>query len=126
MEDPAASGAGSLPTNGNGNGGGKGKPAAPKRPGSIQPTAGVGGEGLEGFQLGPETPGREAVAEVLRPRPPPPSGAPARPEPLLSRHTCGANRSLNSRLAAPDPLRPSPAAGRGLPGPLASPLGARR
>ncbi|KAI4543505.1 hypothetical protein MG293_006299 [Ovis ammon polii] len=30
MEDPAAPGAGSPPTNGNGNGGGKGKPAAPK------------------------------------------------------------------------------------------------
>ncbi|KAM9697622.1 striatin-interacting protein 2 isoform 2-T2 [Dama dama] len=30
MEDPAAPGAGSLPTNGNGNGSGKGKPAAPK------------------------------------------------------------------------------------------------
>ena len=54
MEDPAAPGAGSPPTNGNGNGGGKGKPAAPKGREAFRSQRRESEvRSPEGFQLGP-------------------------------------------------------------------------
>lgn len=78
MEDPAASGAGSQPANGNGNGngGGKGKPAAPKGREAFRSQRRESEvRSPESFSWGREAPAsarrREAVAEVVRPRPPP-------------------------------------------------------
>lgn len=78
MEDPAASGAGSQPANGNGNGngGGKGKQAAPKGREAFRSQRRESEvRSPESFSWGREAPAsarrREAVAEVVWPRPPP-------------------------------------------------------
>lgn len=125
MEDPAAPGAGSPPTNGNGNGSGKGKPAAPKGREAFRSQRRESEvRSPEGFQLGPGDTrgGRRRLrcfgrVPLRRPEPP------ARPEPPLKAGTCGASRSLNSGLCRPSPSPPVSCCGSGASRPSSLPFG---